>query len=59
MTFICFFYGCAWKAGTQVHMGNEDLIWQCCSRCGSSRYLRVGRLATRVGRPDEIRGQAS
>ena len=41
MTFICFFYGCAWKAGIQVHMGNEDLIWQCCSRCGSSRYLKV------------------
>ena len=53
MTFICFFYGCAWKAGTQVHMGNEDLIWQCCSRCGSSRYLRIGRVVSMGSRSAE------
>ncbi|WP_280290647.1 PSPA7_2676 family Cys-rich small protein [Pseudomonas sp. BN417] len=53
MTFICFFYGCAWKAGTPVHMGNEDLIWHCCSRCGSSRYLKLEAMRAPAGRSAE------
>ncbi len=40
MSFICFFCGCAWMLQIPVRIGNEDLMQQRCSRCGSNRYVR-------------------
>jgi hypothetical protein len=39
MTFKCLISGCTWSDGTLMDMGNETLLCQCCSRCGSFRYL--------------------
>lgn len=39
MTFLCLIGGCHWAGETHEHMGNEDLLCQCCSRCGAHRYF--------------------
>jgi len=39
MTLVCLISGCAWTDGTLMDIGNETLLCQCCSRCGSHRYL--------------------
>lgn len=39
MTFLCFFKGCTWLEATHELFGSELLLCQCCSRCGSRRYL--------------------
>jgi hypothetical protein len=39
MTFLCVISGCLWIDGDTTRMGKETLLCQCCSRCGSYRYL--------------------
>ncbi|HSX72523.1 MAG TPA: PSPA7_2676 family Cys-rich small protein [Pseudomonas sp.] len=42
MKLACLINGCTWTAGTLMDMGKETLLCQCCSRCGSFRYLLGG-----------------
>ncbi|MEK1904512.1 MAG: PSPA7_2676 family Cys-rich small protein [Pseudomonas sp.] len=39
MKLICFIAGCLWADATPLHLGNENVLCQCCSRCGSSRIV--------------------
>jgi hypothetical protein len=39
MTIRCLIAGCSWSEGQAMLMGTETLLCQCCSRCGSFRYL--------------------
>ena len=39
MTLMCLISGCNWIDGDITQMGKETLLCQCCSRCGSFRYL--------------------
>lgn len=39
MKFMCVISGCIWTGGVLTHVGSEVLKLQCCSRCGSFRYV--------------------
>jgi hypothetical protein len=44
MTFICLISGCTWTDAHLVHLGNQDLLCQSCSRCGSTRITSAKRI---------------
>lgn len=39
MTIRCLIAGCSWSGGVVTLIGKETLLCQCCSRCGSFRYV--------------------
>lgn len=41
MKIICFIAGCRWAAATPMLLGSEQVLCQCCSRCGSSRIASL------------------
>ncbi|HSC83424.1 MAG TPA: PSPA7_2676 family Cys-rich small protein [Pseudomonas sp.] len=41
MKFICLIAGCLWEDAMPLHLGKEDVLCQCCSRCGSQRITRA------------------
>lgn len=43
MTFICVISGCTWTDAHLVHLGNQDLLCQSCSRCGSTRIAATAK----------------
>ncbi|WP_447590623.1 PSPA7_2676 family Cys-rich small protein [Aquipseudomonas campi] len=49
MTFLCLIGGCVWAQATPMHVGNEALLCQRCSRCGANRYLPAEASAALVG----------